>query len=50
MGFLEKYSKDYAQIARLGLPILVGQLGMIVVCFADNIMVGRYSTQALASA
>lgn len=50
MGFLEKYSKDYAQIARLGLPILVGQVGMIVVGFADNIMVGRYSTQALASA
>ncbi len=34
----------------LGLPILVGQLGNIVVGFADNIMVGRYSTEALASA
>lgn len=50
MGFREKYKNDYIQIARLGLPILVGQVGMIVVGFADNIMVGRYSTQALASA
>lgn len=50
MGFWEKYKNDYIQIARLGLPILVGQVGMIVVGFADNIMVGRYSTQALASA
>jgi MATE family multidrug resistance protein len=31
-------------------PILIGQLGIIVVAFADNIMVGRYSTEALASA
>lgn len=37
-------------ILKLGLPILVGQLGMIAVGFADNIMVGRYSTAALASA
>ncbi|MDE6161103.1 MAG: MATE family efflux transporter [Muribaculaceae bacterium] len=40
----------YRDIIRLGLPILVGQLGMIVTGFADNIMVGRYSTEALASA
>lgn len=39
----------YKEIIRLGLPILVGQLGMIVTAFADNIMVGRYSTAALAS-
>lgn len=42
--------KHYKEILRLGAPILVGQLGMIVVGFADNIMVGRYSTEALASA
>lgn len=40
----------YRSIARLGLPILVGQAGMIIVGFADNVMVGRYSTDALASA
>lgn len=40
----------YISILKLGWPILVGQLGMIFVGFADNIMVGRYSTEALASA
>jgi MATE family multidrug resistance protein len=44
------YINDYKQIIKLGLPILVGQVGMILVGFADNIMVGRYSTAALASA
>lgn len=40
----------YLRICRLGLPILVGQLGMIIVGFADTKMVGLYSTDALASA
>lgn len=40
----------YKELVRLGLPILVGQVGMIVVGFADNIMVGHYSTDALAAA
>lgn len=50
---VSRFSKniiDYIAIIRLGLPILVGQLGMIIVGFADNIMVGHYSTEALASA
>lgn len=50
MSFFSRYKHDYAALLRLGLPILVGQLGMIVLGFADNIMVGRYSTFALASA
>lgn len=41
---------DYKAIIRLGLPILIGQAGTIIVGFADNIMVGHYSTGALASA
>ncbi len=41
---------DHRAILRLGLPILIGQAGMIIVGFADNIMVGHYSTEALASA
>ncbi len=40
----------YIKILRLGLPILIGQLGQILVGFADTTMVGRYSTEALASA
>ncbi len=38
------------RIFLLGLPIIAGQLGMIVTGFADTAMVGRYSTAALASA
>lgn len=40
----------YAAILRLGTPILVGQVGQIVVGFADSAMVGHYSTDALAAA
>lgn len=40
----------YRAIIRLGLPILIGQAGTVIVGFADNIMVGHYSTDALASA
>ncbi|MDE6439183.1 MAG: MATE family efflux transporter [Muribaculaceae bacterium] len=37
------------KILLLALPVMVSQVGYIVVSFADNIMVGHYSTQALAS-
>lgn len=40
----------YTQILKLGFPILIGQLGNIMVGFADTNMVGQYSTEALASA
>ncbi|MDE6135645.1 MAG: MATE family efflux transporter [Muribaculaceae bacterium] len=42
--------KSYKTIARLAFPLFLGQLGNIAVGFADNIMVGHYSTDALASA
>lgn len=37
-------------ILRLGIPIAIGQLGVIIMGFADTMMVGRYSTEALAAA
>lgn len=40
---------DY-KILRLGFPILIGQLGTIVVGFADTAMIGHYGTPELASA
>ena len=40
----------YKPLIRLGLPIMVGQLGVILLSFADTMMVGRYSTEALAAA
>ena len=42
--------KAYRAIAKLAFPLFLGQLGNIAVGFADNIMVGHYSTDALASA
>lgn len=50
MRLLSLHTSFYPSLVRLALPILVSQLGVIVVGFADNIMVGRYSTDALASA
>lgn len=47
---MSKYSQDFKHIIKLGMPIIAGQAGMIIVAFADNIMVGQYSTEALASA
>ena len=49
-GFYEKYRNYYKQIFIIGLPVLLGQLGIIVTGFIDTMMVGRYSTGALASA
>ena len=45
---------DYKQhsfaLLKLGLPIVVGQLGIIVLSLADTLMVGRYGTDELAAA
>lgn len=40
----------FGRIIMLGLPIIAGQVGMIVTGFADTTMVGHYSTAALSSA
>ncbi len=41
--------KRCLSIFRLALPVMVAQVGYILVSFADNIMVGRYTTQSLAA-
>lgn len=40
----------YISLLRLGAPIIVSQLGTIVVSFCDTAMVGNYSTESLAAA
>lgn len=45
-----RYLPIYKKILLLGFPILIGQLGNILSAFADTIMVGHYTTDALASA
>ncbi|MDD4115234.1 MAG: MATE family efflux transporter, partial [Massilibacteroides sp.] len=50
MFFLSDYKTHYKQIIRLGGPIMLGQLGVIIVAFADNIMVGHHLMEELAAA
>ena len=40
----------YKATLRVGWPIAVGQVGTIMVGFADTLMVGHYSTPSLAAA
>lgn len=41
---------QHKAILRLGVPIAIGQLGVIVIGFADTMMVGHYNTDSLAAA
>ncbi len=43
-------SRHYRDLLLLGLPIIVGQLGQIVLGFADTLMIGHHSTQELGAA
>lgn len=45
-----KYKEEYKNLFRLGLPVLVTQVGIIVVSFADTMMVGAYGVDELAAA
>ena len=40
----------YKALWKLGIPIVIGQLGMIVLGFADTLMIGHYGTHELAAA
>lgn len=40
----------YKSLLKLGIPIVIGQLGMIVLGFADTLMIGHHSTEELAAA
>ena len=43
-------STHYKALFKLGIPIVIGQLGMIVLGFADTLMIGHHSTEDLAGA
>ena len=45
-----KYSKHYPKLLSLGIPIMIGQLGTIIMGIADTVMIGRYGTNELAAA
>lgn len=48
--FLDKYSGHYKALIKLGVPIVIGQLGVIILGFADTLMIGHYSTYSLGAA
>ena len=48
--FIAQYRTHYKELIRIGIPIVIGQIGIVVVGLADNIMVGRYDTLHLAAA
>lgn len=49
-GFWKAYKVEYKNLWRLGMPVLITQVGIIVVSFADTMMVGTYGTDELAAA
>lgn len=48
--FWQKYRNEYSSLIRLGFPVLLTQLGVIMVAFADTMMVGAYGVRELAAA
>ena len=42
--------KKIGEILRIGLPIMLGQACVIILAFADNIMIGWHSVNELAAA
>lgn len=45
-----RYGAEYKNLIRLGLPVMVTQLGVVAVSFADTMMVARCGTSELAAA
>ena len=43
------YKQHYKALLRLGGPIIIGQLGVILQGIADSVMVGHYSTASLSA-
>lgn len=44
------HNNHYKALLLLGLPIVIGQLGVIILGFADTLMIGHHSTEELAAA
>lgn len=47
---IHAYRESVETIAKLAIPITIGQLGFVLMGFADVIMLGRYSTVSMSSA
>lgn len=49
IGFWRTYRDEYVALVKLGFPVLLTQVGVIAMSFADTLMLGSYSVEALAS-
>lgn len=49
-SYYDIYKQHYKALVSLGLPIIVGQIGVIVLGFADTLMIGHHSTNELGAA
>ena len=49
-AYFDQYKEHYRSIIRLGIPIVIGQIGIVLVGLADSIMVGQFNTLDLAAA
>ena len=47
---IKEYRETVISIARLAIPITIGQLGLVLMGFADVVMLGRYNTVSMSSA
>lgn len=47
---MKDYAAHYKALASLGIPIIIGQVGTIVLGFADTLMISHHSTKELAAA
>ena len=45
-----QYNNHYRTLLSIGIPIMIGQLGMIILSFAYTMMVGHHSTSELGAA
>lgn len=49
MSLWTRYKEEYKALGRLGFPVLLTQLGVILMSFADTMMVGAYGVNQLAA-
>lgn len=50
MTTLKRYVPHYKALYSLGIPIVLGQIGNVVLGFADTLMIGHHSKEELAAA
>ncbi|MEC8682800.1 MAG: MATE family efflux transporter, partial [Bacteroidota bacterium] len=46
---LSNYTKEFRHNLKIAYPVMLGQLGHILVALADNLMVGRLGAAQLAA-